>query len=91
MGHFIPKHDIIYMQEKLFPGIYLHWKKYQERLITKIKSRGDLMLAGDGRHDSMGHSAKYYAYTVFCCTVPFILHFTLVQVCYKIYNTTVKN
>ena len=72
---------ISYLQEKLFPGIFLHWKKYQEGLISTLKSQGDLMIAGDGRHDNMGNSAKYCAYTVFCFTAPFIVHFTFVQVC----------
>ena len=26
-----------------------------------------VVVAGDGRHDSMGHSAKFGAYTIFCC------------------------
>jgi len=30
--------------------------------------------------DSMGHSAKFGAYTIFSCTLPMILHFALVQV-----------
>ena len=47
--------------------------------MEKLKDHGDLVFAGDGRHDSMGH-AKYCAYTIFCCTVPLIIHFTLVQV-----------
>ncbi|CAB4011359.1 uncharacterized protein LOC110233295 isoform X1, partial [Paramuricea clavata] len=68
-----------HQREKLFPGIFIHWKKYQEGLIQELKNHGDLVVAGDGRHDSMGHSAKYCAYTVFCCTVPFIIHFALVQ------------
>ena len=38
------------------------------------------MVAGDGRHDSMGHSAKFGAYTIFCCTLPMIIHFALIQV-----------
>ena len=38
------------------------------------------VIAGDGRHDSMGHNAKYCAYTIFCCTHPGIIHFSLVQV-----------
>ena len=37
-------------------------------------------MAGDGRHDSMGHSAKFCAYTMFCCTMTKIIHFDLVQV-----------
>ena len=39
-------------------------------------------LSGNGRHDSMGLCAKYCAYTIFCCTLPHIIHFALVQVCY---------
>ena len=39
-----------------------------------------------GRHDSMGHSAKFGAYTIFCCTVPMIIHFSLVQVRYIFYH-----
>ena len=31
----------------------------------------------------MGHSAKYGAYTMFCCAIAKIVHFELVQVCYK--------
>ena len=38
------------------------------------------MVAGDGRHDSMGHSAKFGACTIFCCTLPMIIHFALIQV-----------
>ena len=45
-----------------------------------MKNAGEIIVAGDGRHDSMGHSAKYCAYTIFCCTVPLIIHFTIVQV-----------
>ena len=36
--------------------------------------------AGDGRHDSMGHSAKSGAYTLFCNNLLKIIHFNLVQV-----------
>ena len=50
-------------------------------MLDKVKSiREGIIIAGDGRHDSMGHSAKFGAYTIFCCTVPMILHFSLVQV-----------
>jgi solute carrier family 8 (sodium/calcium exchanger) len=59
----------------------LYWKKYQEKMMAKLKATGQpLVIAGDGRHDSMGHSAKYCAYTLFCCTVPLIIDFSLVQV-----------
>jgi hypothetical protein len=42
--------------------------------------KNEVVVAGDGRHDSMGHSAKYCAYTLFNCTTPNIIHFSLVQV-----------
>ena len=61
--------------------MHLHWKKYKEEQILRLKETGMCMaIAGDGRHDSMGHSAKYCAYTLFCCTVPSIVDFSLVQV-----------
>ena len=59
----------------------IYWKEYQAKMIEKVKaSENPLIIAGDGRHDSMGHSAKYCAYTTLCCTVPQIIHFSLVQV-----------
>ena len=49
-------------------------------MLDKVKALQDgIIIAGDGRPDSMGHSAKYGAYTIFCCTLPMILHFCLVQ------------
>ena len=43
--------------------IYLHWKKYQQKLVQSLKKvKEGVVIAGDGRHDSMGHSAKYGAY-----------------------------
>ena len=51
------------------------------QMLAKLKAIQDgITIAGDGRHDSMGHSAKFGAYTIFCCTVPMIIHFSLVQV-----------
>lgn len=59
----------------------MYWKKYQSKLLEKVKAvSGGVVVAGDGRHDSMGHSAKFGAYTIFCCTVPMIIHFALIQV-----------
>ena len=68
-------------QSKLFPTIYMYWKKYQSKLLEKVKAvSGGVVVAGDGHHDSMRHSAKFGAYTIFCCTVPMIIHFALIQV-----------
>lgn len=55
-------------------------------MIEKLKSTEKTMVvAGDGRHDSMGHSAKYCAYTILCCTEPLILDFSLIQVLKIVY------
>lgn len=64
----------------IFPTIYLYWQKYQNLMLEKLKAHDGIVIAGDGRHDSMGHSAKFCAYTIFCCTIPMIIHFDMVQV-----------
>ena len=48
--------------------------------MAKLRISRDLVVAGDGRHDSMGHSAKFCAYTITCCTVPYITDFRLAHV-----------
>lgn len=66
---------------KLFPMIYLYWQDYRKKIFLELqKCSQGIVIAGDGRHDSMGHSAKYGAYTIFCCDNPLIMHFELVQV-----------
>ena len=42
----------------LIPSVVGFFKKYQEKLLGNLKNK-EVVLAGDGRHDSMGHSAKY--------------------------------
>ena len=64
----------------LIPSIVAFWKKYQNKLLEQLRNK-EVVLAGDGRHDSMGHSAKYGTYTMFCCTIGLIIHIVLVQVC----------
>ena len=50
-------------------------------MMDKLKKLdGGVVIAEDGRHDSMGHSAKFCAYTIFCCTSPMIIHFDIIQV-----------
>ncbi|XP_068712164.1 uncharacterized protein [Montipora foliosa] len=69
-----------YQRTKLFPTIHLYWQNYQDKMLSRLKDlSGGVTIAGDGRHDSMGHSAKFRAYTIFCCTIPMIIHFALVQ------------
>ena len=64
----------------LIPSIVTFWKKYQSKLLEQLRNK-EVVLAGDGRHNSMGHSAKYGTYTMFCCTIGLIIHIVLVQVC----------
>ena len=58
-----------------------HLPTLEDMLMEKAKEViGGVVMAGDGHHDSMGHSAKFYAYSMFCCTLAKIIHFDLVQV-----------
>ena len=50
------------------------------RSVTRYLNFKEVVLAGDGRHDFMGHSAKYGTFTIFCCTVGLIIHIVVVQV-----------
>ena len=54
----------------LFPAILT-------TLMNELKKKQKAIWCGNGRFDSMGHSAKYGAYTMFCCAVAKIVHFEL--------------
>ncbi|XP_078384068.1 uncharacterized protein LOC144666520 [Oculina patagonica] len=72
-------HTYYYHQRHmLFPTIVKYWRTYQDKILQSLKGK-EVTLAGDGRHDSMGHSAKYGTYTIFCCTVGLIIHIVLLQ------------
>ena len=64
----------------LFPAILCYWETYQEKLLRTIRITRDLSWSEDGRFDSMGHSAKYGSYTMFCSSIMKIVHFELLQV-----------
>ena len=70
----------------LIPSVVAFWRKYQKKLLDQLKNK-EVVMAGDGRHDSMGHSAKYGTYTIFCCTIGLILHIVLVQVFQLYFNS----
>ena len=63
----------------LIPAIVTFWRRYQQRILERLRGV-EVTLAGDGRHDSMGHSAKYGTYTTFCCTLGLIINIVVVQV-----------
>jgi len=52
-------------------------EKYQSELISKLKELKDVVWSGDGRFDSMGHNAKFGAYTMFSNTLLKIVHFEI--------------
>ena len=64
----------------LFPAVLNYWECYRAALVTKIKDLKEVVWSGDGRFDSMGHSAKYGVYTMFCNTILKVVHFELLQV-----------
>lgn len=64
----------------LFPVILKHWETYTAALVGRVKVLQDVSWCGDGRFDSMGHSAKYGVYSMFCCDLQKIVHFELLQV-----------
>lgn len=63
----------------LFPAVLSYWERYQAALIEKIKNTKNAVWSGDGRFDSMGHSAKFGVYTLFCNTILKVVHFELLQ------------
>jgi solute carrier family 8 (sodium/calcium exchanger) len=72
----------IHQSTHLFPAVLKHWEVYQSGLIEEVKDSGEesQTWSGDGRFDSMGHSAKYGVYTMWSNTTSKLVHFELVQV-----------
>ena len=57
------------------------WQEEQEQLVETLSNlEGGVVLSGDGRSDSPGHSAKYGAFTVIEQRVNKVLEVELVQV-----------
>ena len=63
----------------LHPAVNSVYMRHQTELIKSCCNR-DLILAGDGRADSPGHSAKFGSYTVIDLDSNKVLDFQLVQV-----------
>ena len=63
------------------PAITHIWECHQKALLARIKDAGTkIVLAGDGRADSPGHSAKYGTYSLLELTYNKVVDFQLVQV-----------
>lgn len=71
-------HQNLYLQ----PTIMNVWNSQQMAMIGVLQALGEpLLLGGDGRNDSPGHSAKYGSYTFMELEHNIILDVELVQVC----------
>ncbi|CAH3160182.1 unnamed protein product [Pocillopora meandrina] len=65
----------------LIPVVIKMWKEEQEKLVERVRNLGGgVVLLGDGRSDSPGHSAKYGAFTVIEQRINKVLDVQLVQV-----------
>lgn len=71
----------MYQSTYLQPTIYNAWRLQQEVLFEKLRnSKEALVLGGDGRSDSPGHSAKYGTYSFMDLTANRVIDFKIVQV-----------
>lgn len=71
------KHQRCYLQ----PSISLVWNKHQEEIMKQLKrEKRGLVLGGDGRADSPGHSAKFGSYTLMDLRKRVVIDVQLVQV-----------
>lgn len=70
----------LHQQKFILPAVAKHWERYRNELVTKVKQLEDIVWCGDGRFDSVGHSAKYGTYSMFCSPVDKIVHFEILQV-----------
>ena len=77
----ITKKTFRHQTKFLQPAIHLVWTRKQNSMITKFKDeKRSLVLAGNGRADSPGHSAKYGSYSLLELTYNKVIDFKLVQV-----------
>ena len=64
----------------VFPVILQYWEKSRKDMTRQLEMVKDSVWSGDARFDSMGHNAKYGAYTMLNCNITKIVHFELLQV-----------
>ena len=71
------RHQTYYLQ----PAVNHIWEQQQSALLEKMtKDKKKLIVGGDGRSDSPGHSTKYGTYSLLELTCNKIIDFKLVQV-----------
>lgn len=79
MGLAVISNRTYFLRQKkfLFPVVLHYWEDYRLKLLNQLKSIQGTVFSGDGRFDSMGHSAKFGTYTIFSCDLMKIVHFDL--------------
>jgi len=71
----------IHQREYLEPAVLAVWDTKQTELLAQCRASGNpLIIGGDGRADSPGHSAKYGSYGIINLTSNKVIHLELVQV-----------
>lgn len=68
------KHQMFYLQ----PSICSGWKQFRDRYIRQ-KGQPPLILGGDGRADTLGHSAKFGSYGMLDLYLMLVVNIQLVQ------------
>lgn len=72
----------LHQESILQPSIFTIWNEHQTELFKELsREKRPLILGGDGRADSPGHSAKYGSYTTMELKKKVVLDIELVQVC----------
>ena len=76
------KERTFYDHQKKFlePAIISVWKEQQVALLGNCTSKGPIIIGGNGRADSPGHSAKYGSYGIIDLETNKVIHIELVQV-----------
>ena len=70
-----------HQKKYLIPSVSTVWDRYQQAFIAILKSDATpLVIGGDGRADSPGHTAKYGSYSVIELNHRAVLDIQLVQV-----------
>jgi len=89
--HFLECLRVACMKERRFydhqsnylqPAVLSVWKEHQRSLLSECTLRDSpVIIGGDGRADSPGHSAKYGSYGIIDLETNKVVHIELVQVC----------
>ena len=74
----------LHQTQYLEPAVLSVWKDKQHQLLSAILKQGSaIIIGGDGRADSPGHSAKFGSYGILDLNTNKVLHIELVQVLSK--------